>query len=163
MASSFGPSIQVATLGSQHGCRRQYTHSPRWRHQRGFTLIELLIVVAIIGILASILIPNFLRSRIQAQVSASKGNLKNIATALETYYVDRRAYPDDVTLSVLVTGTYIRAIPNDPCTGLAYVYTPSGGPPATIYTLTTPSWSGVLCGIIANSLSYTPDGGLVQQ
>src|SRR5438309_8241303 len=65
----------------------------RLRNERGFTLIELLIVVAIIAILAAILIPNFLRARAQSQVAASKGNLKNVATALESYFVDAAAYP----------------------------------------------------------------------
>ncbi len=52
--------------------------------QRGFTLIELLIVVAIIAILAAILIPNFLRSRGQSRVAATKGTLRNVGTALES-------------------------------------------------------------------------------
>ncbi len=43
----------------------------RLRAERGFTLIELLIVVAVMGILTAILIPNFMRSRSQAQISAS--------------------------------------------------------------------------------------------
>ncbi|MEX0766264.1 MAG: prepilin-type N-terminal cleavage/methylation domain-containing protein, partial [bacterium] len=83
------------------------------RNERGFTLIELLIVVAIIAILAAILIPNFLRARAQSQFAASKGNLKNLATALESYFVDRGSYPAAMgTLSP----TYLRAVPNDPCT-----------------------------------------------
>src|SRR5947209_9725485 len=73
----------------------------RLRNERGFTLIELLIVVAIIAILAAILIPNFLRARAQSQFAASKGNLKNLATALESYFVDKASYPaaiNDLTL-----------------------------------------------------------------
>src|SRR5438132_13838172 len=69
----------------------------RLRNERGFTLIELLIVVAIIAILAAILIPNFLRARAQSQFAASKGNLKNLATALESYFVDKASYPAAIT------------------------------------------------------------------
>src|SRR5207302_5704871 len=69
----------------------------RLRNERGFTLIELLIVVAIIAILAAILIPNFLRARAQSQFAASKGNLKNLATALESYFVDKASYPPAIT------------------------------------------------------------------
>lgn len=122
-----------------------------------------MLVTFILAILAAILIPNFLRARTNAQVSTSKTNMKSVATALETYFVDNQAYPSDVTLSILVTGAYIRAIPNDPCTAQAYAYTPSGGPPPSTYTLQTPSWVGRLCSFTANGLIYTPEGGLVQQ
>src|SRR3990170_8520107 len=91
------------------------------RDERGFTLIELLIVVAIIAILAAILIPNFLRARKQSQISATKGNLKNLGTALESYFVDWNVYP--ATLDLLAGGSpvYLRAVPTTP-TGTAYVY-----------------------------------------
>ncbi len=129
--------------------------------ERGFTLIELLIVVAIIAILAAILIPNFLRARAQSQISASKGNEKNLATALESYFVDNNAYP--AGLANLVPN-YIRAIPNDPCANLNYAYTPTGTP-ATSYTLQTPAWTTTQCFNInpagPNGISYTPTGGLV--
>lgn len=62
----------------------------------GFTLIELLIVVAIIAILAAIAIPNFLAAQTRAKVSRAKGEMKTLATALESYYVDNSTYPDDL-------------------------------------------------------------------
>src|SRR2546425_5419747 len=86
----------------------------RVRNERGFTLIELLIVVAIIAILAAILIPNFLRARAQSQVAATKGNLKNIATALESYFVDNASYPQPPLGNTNLLPNYTRALPVDP-------------------------------------------------
>ncbi|MFB3896772.1 MAG: prepilin-type N-terminal cleavage/methylation domain-containing protein [bacterium] len=60
---------------------------------RGFTLIELLIVVAIIAILAAIAIPNFLAAQVRAKVTKSKSEMRNVATALESYHVDNNQYP----------------------------------------------------------------------
>jgi len=56
--------------------------------QAGFTLIELMIVVAIIGILAAIAIPQFSAYRQQAFNAAAESNLRNMITAEETYFVD---------------------------------------------------------------------------
>src|SRR4051812_47117589 len=53
--------------------------------RRGFTLIELMIVVAIIGILAAIAIPNFLKFQARAKQSEPKGNLKAISTAEQSF------------------------------------------------------------------------------
>ncbi len=61
--------------------------------KKGFTLIELLIVVAIIAILAAIAIPNFLQAQIRAKVSRAKADMRSMATAIESYYVDYNAYP----------------------------------------------------------------------
>lgn len=60
---------------------------------RGFTLIELLIVVAIIAVLAAIAVPNFLEAQVRAKVARAQADLRSVATALETYRVDNRAYP----------------------------------------------------------------------
>lgn len=61
--------------------------------REGFTLIELLIVVAIIAILAAIAIPNFLAAQVRAKVARAKGEMKSVATGIESYYVDETAYP----------------------------------------------------------------------
>lgn len=132
--------------------------SSRLRNERGFTLIELLIVVAIIAILAAILIPNFLRARAQSQFAASKGNLKNLATALESYFVDRGNYPANFAS---LTPTYLRAVPNDPCTNTAYTYTAIGSPPDD-YEMGVDFPSTNACDGLASGggLNYTPGGGL---
>ncbi len=62
--------------------------------KRGFTLIELLIVVAIIAILAAIAVPNFLEAQTRAKVSAAKADMRSLAIAVESYYVDNNAYPE---------------------------------------------------------------------
>ena len=58
------------------------------RSQKGFTLIELMIVVAIIGILAAIAIPNFLRFQLKAKSSEGKANIAAIRTAEESYHAE---------------------------------------------------------------------------
>ena len=60
---------------------------------RGFTLVELMIVVAIIGILAAIAIPQFAKYRARAQNSAALSDLRNVRTDLEGYYAEWMSYP----------------------------------------------------------------------
>ena len=62
------------------------------KEQEGFTLIELMIVIAIIGILAAIAIPQFSAYRKRAYNSAAQSDLKNFATAQEAYFVDEQTY-----------------------------------------------------------------------
>lgn len=61
--------------------------------KRAFTLIELLIVVAIIGILAAIAVPNFLNAQTRAKVARVYGDIKAQGTALEQYRLDNNHYP----------------------------------------------------------------------
>jgi len=58
------------------------------RNRKGFTLVELMIVVAIIGILAAIAIPNFLNFRLKAKTSEAKSNLGAIRTTEVAYYAE---------------------------------------------------------------------------
>ncbi len=60
---------------------------------QGFTLIELLIVIAIVGILASIGLQNFLEAQVRAKVSRAQNDLKTLATGLESYCTDFNSYP----------------------------------------------------------------------
>jgi prepilin-type N-terminal cleavage/methylation domain-containing protein len=83
----------------------------------GFTLIELLIVVAIIAILAAIAIPNFLAAQTRAKVSRAKGEIKTLATALESYYVDNTSYPNDY--DTIADGPWY--IPDAVTTPIAYI------------------------------------------
>jgi prepilin-type N-terminal cleavage/methylation domain-containing protein len=59
----------------------------------GFTLIELLIVVAIIGILAAVAIPQFAIYRAKAYNGAAQSDLRNIKTLMEAYHYDNSSYP----------------------------------------------------------------------
>ena len=62
------------------------------RRSSGFTLIEMMVVVAIIGILAAIAIPNFLRFQLKAKTSEGKTNLAAIRTSEESYYSEFGVY-----------------------------------------------------------------------
>jgi type IV pilus assembly protein PilA len=69
----------------------------KFRSNKGFTLIELLIVVAIIGILAAIAIPQFAAYRAKAFNSSAMSDLKNVKTGAEAFMADNQMYPVDVT------------------------------------------------------------------
>jgi general secretion pathway protein G len=80
----------------------------------GFTLIELLVVMAVIGILAAIITPNYIDYVENSREISLKYNLKGLREALDLHYRDKGFYPKK--LEDLVTEKYLRAIPIDPIT-----------------------------------------------
>ena len=83
--------------------------------QAGFTLIELLIVIAIIGILASMAVVQLRRTPQRAKEAALKENLYVLRNCIDQYFTDKGKYPE--SLQSLVDDGYIRRIPVDPITG----------------------------------------------
>jgi len=86
----------------------------RNRNSKGFTLIELLIVVAIIGIIAAIAIPNLLNAIDRGKQKRTMADLRSIGTAVESYAVDNNVYPvaaDVAALTTSVAPIYIKTMP----------------------------------------------------
>ena len=103
------------------------------RLQRGFTLIELMVVLAIIGVLAALIVPNVLGRADDARVTAARTDVGNLMQALKLYKLDNQRYPSSAQgLQALVTKPsteplpmnwkpYLDKLPADPW-GRPYLY-----------------------------------------
>ncbi|MFT3905100.1 MAG: type II secretion system major pseudopilin GspG [Steroidobacteraceae bacterium] len=99
----------------------------RARYSAGFTLIEIMVVVIIIGLLAAVVVPQFLNRVDDARVAKAKQDIQAIETALTMYKLDNFTYPtaeqglqalvtkpEDSTIKNWRTGGYLKRLNKDP-------------------------------------------------
>jgi len=100
----------------------------------GFTLVEIMIVVAIIGLLAAIAIPNFVKARKRAQTNACINNLRQIDGAKEQWALEKKLAEGAASVDTEVD-TYIKKKPVCPAS-FAYTYGNVGVDPTCAQTAT---------------------------
>ena len=87
--------------------------SRRGGPRAGFTLIEIMIVVGIIGMLAIIIIPNYINAKRAAQKNACIANLKQIQGAIQTWAIDTGASPGSAVTTADIIPKYLKAWPKE--------------------------------------------------
>jgi len=118
-----------------------------FRKQEGFTLIELMIVVAIIGILAAIAIPNFLTYQMKSRQSEAKTNLQAIKTSMVAFEGERGCYIGIGAEGVLAPAAGTKTIP----------FTWGVGLPATI---PAPAWCTAAFAGAFNDIGFRATGNV---
>lgn len=89
----------------------------RRRAVAGFTLVEMLVVVALVGIIATLALPRYRQAMVRAKESVLKHDLWVMRDVIDQFFTDQGRYPAD--LEELVSFGYLRKIPVDPMTGSA--------------------------------------------
>jgi prepilin-type N-terminal cleavage/methylation domain-containing protein len=112
------------------------------RKPAGFTLVEIMIVVAIIGLLASIAVPNFVHSREVSHRKVCVGNIRQLEGAVQAWAFETRKYNGDNIVSAELFGAdkYIKTAPLCPGGG-TYNYYKVGDPVHVACTLSAPPTS----------------------
>ena len=107
------------------------------KSQKGFTLIELLIVVAIIGIIAAIAIPNLLNAIDRGKQKRTMADMRSIGTAVESYAVDNNFYPrnQSVVPTTFLSPIYIKTVPATDGWSNTWIFASDTN--GTLYTITS--------------------------
>ncbi|MDD5773177.1 MAG: prepilin-type N-terminal cleavage/methylation domain-containing protein [bacterium] len=92
------------------------------KKERGYTLVELIFVIFIIGILASIAVPNFLTARDKARIAAGKGNLNIIIKGINMYFAEYGNYPVQASMDNATTIPVLQEELNNPDSYLRNFY-----------------------------------------